>query len=281
MSQSSDFAEEEKLSEARKHVELLMDRSKKTSRINQPQMEYELKRIYGSRQTSIMDFEVWSPVVEGGWIDQDAVRAAHIVPSSVGQEESMMYIFGKDTKGEINSARNGLWLPTNFEKKFNNFHIVIVPAEEFREWKVMVLDRDDFGDVAAYHGGKTYNEMDGMKLVFQNSARPRARYFYSHYLCAMLHHCRKMKGNGLTMDGNAAAKISELDKAWGFKGSYLRKDVMLGFMDRLRDSVGDGGVEMIRCHSPEGIVPNEAEDLGAGVAHLDLDGDGEKDEDSS
>lgn len=69
-------------------------------------------------KSSAGDDEVWSPVVEGGWIAQAVTKVAHIVPLSVGQE-SMNYIFGGDAKGEINSARNGLWLPSEI-RPFSN-----------------------------------------------------------------------------------------------------------------------------------------------------------------
>lgn len=263
------------------YVELFMNRFKKTSRKNQPQMIEDLKRTYGARKVPGGDEEIWSPVV-GGWVAKAVLKAAHIVPLSVGQE-SMNYIFGKDAKGEINTARNGLWLPANFEEKFDNLQIAIVPAGQFsagqiRQWQVFIIDQDGIGNGTAY-GTKRFKDIHGTKLVFRNDAQPRARYFYFHYLCAMLHYSQKMKEKGQTMNDNAAAEMPELSRAWGSEGSYLRENVILGFIERLGDSVGDDGAELIRSHSGGGITPNEAESLGSSVANLDLDSENEDDDD--
>lgn len=81
------------------------------------------------------------------------------------------------------------------------------------------------------------------------------------------------------MNDNAAAEMPELSRAWGSEGSYLRENVILGFIERLGDSVGDDGAELIRSHSGGGITPNEAESLGSSVANLDLDSENEDDDD--
>lgn len=259
------------------YVELLMNRFKKASRTNQPQLKEDLKRTYGARKVPDGDEEVWSPVVEGGWIAKVVTKAAHIVPLSVSQE-SMNYIFGRDAKGEINSARNGLWLPSNFAERFNNFQIAIVPAGQSRQWQVLVIDPDEIRNGEAY-GNKKFKDLHGAKLVFQNDAQPRARYFYFHYLCAMLDRSQKTKEKKLTLNDNAVARMSEPSRAWGSEGSYLRENVILGFFERLGDSVGDDGAEMIRSHSGGKIAPNEAERLGTSVGNLDLDSEDEDEDD--
>lgn len=261
------------------YVEFFMNKIRKTSRQGQGNLTINLKSTYGARTTSVGVKEVWSPVVEGGWIPQGVVKAAHIVPLSVGQNP-MNYIFGKDSDKEINSARNGLWLPGLFEEQFDKLKVVIVPTGQSRQWQVLVVDKARIWNSTAYwkDGGKevkkiTFGDLHGAKLIFQNDAQPRARYFYFHYLCAMLNRSEKMKEKRLAMNEQETAGMRELSRAWGSEGSYLRENVILGFIERLGDSVDEEGAEMIRSHSGGSVAPNEVENLGSSIADMDLESD--------
>ncbi|KAK2765618.1 hypothetical protein FQN54_008472 [Arachnomyces sp. PD_36] len=212
---------------------------------------------------------------------------ARIVPLSVGQK-SMDYIFGKDAHNEINSARNGLWLPGLFEEQFDKFQVVIVPTGEPRQWQVLVVDKDGVWNSTAYVKDEegeqaervTFGDLHGAKLVFQNDAQqPRARYFYFHYLCAMLKRSERMKEKGLSMNDLETAGMPQLSRVWASEGSYLRDNVILGFIERLGDSLGKEGEEMIRSHSCGSVPPDETENLISSIAGMELESDEDGDED--
>lgn len=255
------------------YVEVLMARFPKISRVDQRRLANDLTHTYGERTIAGCCEQVWSPVIPG-WMNKEDTKVAHIVPLSIGQE-SMTYIFGRDAKEEMNTARNGLWLPKNVQDKFNQLELVIVPVdttEEPLEWKMLVVGKDEIWNETAYWIVK-FSELHERRLVFQSSAQPRARYLYFHFLCAMLHHSRTMNVT--------AADMSELSRAWGSEGSYLRKNVILGFAEQLRHAIPSEAVEEIRRKRSKGIKKDEAEQVATTVEYLDLDSeDGEDEEDS-
>src|SRR5437016_1259602 len=102
----------------------------------------------------------------------------------------MTYIFGPEAEYEMNSAKNGLFLPRVIEEAFDKYQLVIAPADadsKPREWKFLVLDRSGLWNVEAVPR-TTFGKLHQSRLRFPDriAFRPRARYLYFQYIMAML-----------------------------------------------------------------------------------------------
>jgi hypothetical protein len=143
---------------------------------------------YGAQRIGTVQ-HVWSPV-DGNLVVTAGVKAAHIFPLSLGQRV-MTYIFGPEANGEINFTKNGLFLPPLVGSAFDRHQIVIVPVEgnmKPQEWKILVLNKGGLWNIKITSRGKTFGDLHQAKLQFpaNNDFRPRTRYFYFHYVLAML-----------------------------------------------------------------------------------------------
>lgn len=264
------------------YVELFMDRFRKSSRKKKKYMREDLKRVYGAQKfpgPSVT--KVWCPVGKGGWVSYCGVSAVHLVPQSVGQN-AMDYMFGKYAGKELNTARNALWIPCELEERLDNFQVTIVPADEPGQWKFFVVDRE-IGNALGYAAADGYvkiRDMHGTKLVFLDDDQPRARYFYFHYLCSMLNLSRKMAEKGSpTMHVQETEVMLELSRAWRSpEGSYICENIILGFVERLGDSIGQEEAELIRSHSAGWVGPHEAQDLGSSIDGMEPESDEENDD---
>ncbi|KAM5441773.1 hypothetical protein MferCBS31731_003033 [Microsporum ferrugineum] len=261
------------------YVELLMDVKTRTSRQDQPSFSPQIKKAYGGTAGTRRDPMNWC-VLDGKMYHASMFRAAHIFPLSLGQS-SMAYVFGPDAKGEINCPRNGLLLPTELERTFDDHRVVIVPAESHpdgpREWKFLVLDRSGLWN-STVHGPHKYSDIHQQRLIFPNNVRPRARYLYFHYLCSMIYLFRQDKRTGVVRSDLPDSEIPELTRAWGSHGSYLRDCLISGFIDELGHELPEGLKEDMRSNSFSSQSENELEEVVNSLDDLDLDSDDESDE---
>lgn len=257
-------------------VELFITMLLKADRKDQSVIVKDLGRTYGIRDLG-KSKEVWN-VISGSWMDKTVMKAAHIFPLSLGQE-TMTYIFGKDAKGELNSARNALWLPNPFEVQFDQHRVVMVPAGPIgsnpRTWKVVVVDGGIRNSKA--YDGVTFGEINGKKLVFTTDDQPRARYLYFHYLCAMLRRSRLKQNKGQPMHTSPDVTMPELSRVWGSEGSYLRENIIQGFIEALAHEIPDDAVQRIRSHTSEGIASDEGERWVDALEYMELETDDEYD----
>jgi hypothetical protein len=112
-----------------------------------------------------------------------------------------------------------------------------VPAEgdtKPQEWKFFVLDRGGLWNAEIDTSGKTFRELHQFKLQFRanNDFRPRARYFYFHYVLAMLKIGRsKQKERAGSQSQMASATTPNLTKVWATGGRYLRENMFAGEYD--------------------------------------------------
>ena len=108
----------------------------------------------------------------------------------------MTYILGKDAKGEIKKAPNGLFCtsqPGLAGQVFDRHIRIVVPCEtktKPQDWKFLILGRGGLQNSLLKTLGKdcTFADLHQRKLIFEsaNSFRPSARYLYFHYVMAML-----------------------------------------------------------------------------------------------
>ena len=135
--------------------------------------------------------------------------AAHIVPVRLGKE-LMAQLFGEEAVAEVFSAHNGILLPNQVEIALDLGVIAIVPdvpddagedacsvweASIQREYRWKIIDRNardvlekNFVEGKDAADFMLVEELDGKKLLFRPTSthRPRARYLYFVYVCAIL-----------------------------------------------------------------------------------------------
>ncbi|KAI1355973.1 hypothetical protein F5Y01DRAFT_268171 [Xylaria sp. FL0043] len=215
---------------------------------------------------------LWS-VAHGNWVINELLTAAHIFPVSWGQK-MMTEMCGEECKEELFSARNGLLLPTMIERAMDDWAIVIVPdlpndptidevkpwiASMPREYKFRVLDpnhpelnkRLSASDEDTRFG----KDLDQSPLVFRNDFRPRARFLWLWFTCAIL------KRFWSAPIHHAPEKLTaQFGKGmWATGGPYLRKDFVLGIVEEIGHEVSDF---MLKGAMPslgeEDEVPNKA-----------------------
>lgn len=166
---------------------------------------------------------VWS-VVTGELMARAEAKAAHIFPLQLGQAV-MTYIFGPKAENEINSTRNGLFLPGAIKEAFDKHQVVVVPKDlsQPRTWKWMVIDKTGLWRNIATES-ITFGELHGRDLIFPDEVtRPRARYFYFHYLMAML-----------ILGHKEPAAARELALVWTAQGPHLREGMIRAFVEGLK-----------------------------------------------
>ncbi|KAF3490925.1 uncharacterized protein GIQ15_00442 [Arthroderma uncinatum] len=262
------------------YTDLFLSIRGETFRDKQRDFIKSLTAAYGSRQEGRVT--TYCNILTGEWHMRQFFITAHIFPLSFGQP-AMNHIFGKDAHGEINTARNGLFLPTEFEKAFNAYQVVIVPhgspTSQPREWQVILLDHSGLKDIRV--SGMTFGELHQKKLIFATDARPRARYLYFHFILAMISHYRTQKSAGVIKDELPDSMIPSLTRAWGSEGSYLTDDVIHGFIEKVGHELPAELQENMRSQCFRGSFDSEAEvdEICEAAQGLDLRSD-EEDNDS-
>ena len=199
------------------------------------------------------------------WLPEESVTAAHIFAYHHGQDV-MDAIFGKDPKNtnSLFSAENGLLMSTQAEAKFDKGYMVIVPAlpddaslDAINEWhtsskknfKIRVVDPKGhlMDTLISQQEQRTWSDLDGQLLTFQSNFRPRARYLYYHYCCAML------KKAWVTPSSGALLRDELGKRYWGTPGPYLRKAMLLAFVEEMghdSDMLLDGAEDKTSTTEP-------------------------------
>lgn len=252
------------LSSGAAFLELLLSMRTKTNRTGQVSFTDDLDRQYRDENG-----DVWSPI-HGDYISRQECKAAHIFPLTLGQNV-MSYIFGSDADGEINTAKNGLFLPKRIESAFDSHQITIVPLgpDNLQQWKLFVIDRTGLWN-AKVLGAMRFSDIHNMELKFPpNATLPRARYFYFHYMMAMLIQGRKdQKSRACVKDGLEEASTPELARVWATKGRYLREHMIRGFIEGLGHAVPDA--EQTLVSYIDDTIPESPEALLECMDDIDL-----------
>ncbi|KAN0079559.1 hypothetical protein V8E54_004773 [Elaphomyces granulatus] len=266
------------------YLELVCTLQAKTSRRNQSFFVSSLREHYGHDKKGEL-VRVWN-VITGSSTIRDFMTAAHIFPLSLGQK-SMDYIFGEDAEDELNTARNGLFLPTLVEKAYDKHQITIVPdgpQTDPQDYKFLVLDKGGLWNQPTAQDEKTpFSVLHNRRLRFQpgNNFRPRARYLYFRYVLAMLIHFRSRQAKqGSHNQQLPETEMPELSRVWATEGKYLRKNLILAFIEGIGHGLSAEDTESILRHSSEDVAANEADKAKKSMEGLDLAGSDNEDEDT-
>ncbi|KAJ5939216.1 hypothetical protein N7466_002350, partial [Penicillium verhagenii] len=179
----------------------------------------QVNEYYGLKE-ACMGTESWCHVL-GFFVNN--VKAAHIVPKSLSQEE-LYHIFGVED-GVLSDPRNGLTLYSAVELLLDQGVIAIVPVPgamtDPTTWRSVVLNeahnenfvfRQPSGEITRV------KDLDGRVLKFLSDNRPRRRYLYFRFLISYLHAKR--------MDlGDTAEKV-EARRFWPSSGEYLNRSTL-------------------------------------------------------
>ncbi|KAH8594429.1 hypothetical protein B0O99DRAFT_687661 [Bisporella sp. PMI_857] len=186
----------------------------------------------------------------GRWLRKDLVRAAHLVPHTMGKD-FLNAMFGPDVENELNSYHNGLLLDNAIEKAMDDGAIAIVPdvpddpsdkqvldweTKEPKQYKWRVIDGTALSldevissKLASDDSDMDVRALDHKPLVFRNSTRPRARYLYYLFVVAVLKRAWRF---GNRKDPTILG--SNLSKGfWGTRGRYLKKSFLLALSDEI------------------------------------------------
>ena len=234
------------------YLELVCTLQAKTSRRNQSSFVNSLCDHYGHAKEGAL-FRVWD-VTTGSFAIRVYMTAAHIFPLNLGQK-SMDYIFGEDAEDELNRARNGLFLPLLVEKAYDAHQITIVPDGPQtvpQDYKFLVLDKGGLWNQPALKDETPFKDLHGRRLRFQpgNNFRPRARYLYFRYVLAMLAHFRSRQvKQGTHNQQLPETEMPELSRVWATEGKYLRKNLILAFIEGIGHGLSAEDTESILQHS--------------------------------
>lgn len=203
-----------------------------------------------------LDRKKWCPVTQR-YYRAESCKVAHIVPLSIGSDNAG-YLFGNPSEGEdfLWDVANGLPLHMSVEAAFDQARIVIVPIENTKELKVIVLDETllkhpDFAD-----GAGNWRQVNGRPLKFLNDRRPRLRCLYFHFVTAMLRRERYQVGGWW----DDQSKGLPTESIWASPGKYLR----VSLLTKLASLVGATPVGGEHTFSdPETQAPDGEEDIKA------------------
>jgi HNH endonuclease len=212
----------------------------------------DLIKVYDAKNNTLAD-QLWCPVT-GDWRDASTATASHIFSWKHGKD-TMAALFGKASKDEMFSPRNGLILANQVEALFDRGFFVIVPdiADETqasiekwnkqspKEYKLRLLNRQH--PMAAVHvvqdKRETWLDCDGRKLKFRNDFRPRARYLYFHYCCQMLRYAWSTDQNKPTTDKPTPLRHELRKQFWGTPGRYLPRNMLMTLVDEMGHQYDD------------------------------------------
>ncbi|KAI1170887.1 hypothetical protein F4777DRAFT_89641 [Nemania sp. FL0916] len=206
--------------------------------------DYELKHP--------TDHELEWSVAVGDYQRGSLLKAAHIYPYSWGQT-LMTEFFGEECADELLSSRNGLKLPFSLVRAMNDWAIVIVPDIEddatvdqaklwseapIHEYKFRVLDPTHPQlDYAVKQGQKCPwepllkgKDLDQVRLQFRGDHRPRARYLWFWFCCAVL---KKFWNEDHPRHAPSTLGPQIGKGFWGTRGPYMRRDFLLGIVEEI------------------------------------------------
>jgi hypothetical protein len=148
------------------------------------------------------------------------VRAAHIVPYNIG-ELNANYLFGPPSDGaeHLMSPRNGLPMKAAYEEFMDEGSLVLVPAENSNDIRVVVFEPTPEPDLA---------EINGKILTFRNDFRPAKRYLCFAFVMTLL---RRQRHNVPGWWHNSMEQ--GMKQVWASPGEYLRQSTLMSMARRI------------------------------------------------
>jgi hypothetical protein len=175
------------------------------------------------------------------FIPEEHIKAAHIVPCSLGLSELAELLFG--AKGDtLDEPGNSLILSNTIKGWFDKYLVVVVPLDPqqspIRRWKIDVLCKD-INNTGLGRGpdGRTFfgRDLHGRELMFRNDNRPSARFLYFHFIMALI----RIKDLGREGWEDIWAKYNE-NRPFPTPSPYLRKSMLLAIATHFQ--ISDSGV---------------------------------------
>jgi len=153
-----------------------------------------------------------------GWQPFIVVKAAHIIPKSLGGE-SLAYIFGVQDGDMANDCGNGLVLHHVIEEQLDVGGIVIVPVKDTNplDFKLVVADKSILSNMI--FPGIFFRDIDGKLLDFNSENRPAKRNLYFRFAITCFH--QKQRANIEYWD-----EMNSKGYIWATPGPYLRKSML-------------------------------------------------------
>ncbi|XXH05758.1 hypothetical protein Hte_012194 [Hypoxylon texense] len=219
----------------------------KRSRSEQSKFKNDLIEAYDAAFTNPRkptSIQFLHDVATGKKQRKDIIRAAHIVPHSLGRDMQAA-LFGESVEGELDTPYNGILVDRYVEKAMDDGAIAIVPdlcdnpptkevaewkSREPKEYKWQVIDGDaESLDQALLElddpEGEvfTVRELHGRRLSFRNDKRPRARYLYFLFIVAQL----RLAWRHAYHPDPSEVLGKRLGKGfWATKGHYLKRSFL-------------------------------------------------------
>jgi HNH endonuclease len=282
------------------------------SRTTEDQSEF-VKRMMEVYCPGAVSKARWDPVLQC-WQHSRLCKAAHLYPWS--QVDFMDSIFGQGSREEIFLPCNGLFLHEDVEKALERGWLAIVPdvdiepsdplrplddlferTERLKSWekqavknyKIVILDpqhKEVTKDLFIIDGINNLLDLHQRKLVFLTDFRPRARYIWWTFLAAILKTGWQQKAS--KMANVVTLEVRKANQYWGTRGRYVKKNMLLGFVEELGqdvESILENSIdeEQEEEANPQGVVVVANEVIFRSQVHgedSDEDEDFDEDEDS-
>ena len=194
--------------------------SKKRSGKVQSHMRSQSITKYEARKGALRKEFLWCCITQRYW-SQD-VRAAHIVPQSLGPELAE-YIFGSGSGLRMDTSDNCLLTHISAERSFDNGNFVLLPVDvsetPILRWRIQLTNT---AAVNSPIGGETLKDLDGKEVVFINDARPASRFLYYHFVMTLLRN-KKHRQPGWE---KFSVELST-GKPFATMGPYMRESMLL------------------------------------------------------
>ncbi|PGH01855.1 hypothetical protein AJ79_07791 [Helicocarpus griseus UAMH5409] len=165
--------------------------------------------------------------------------------------------FGPAEKTELFDPRNGLILSSIVESEFDKGFFVIVPElpedptaaditqwqkADVKEYKFKLLDPTcPKASEVVPEIQEPWSSLDGKRLEFRNSFRPRSRYLYFNYCMQITRFTWRQKFQGQHLRERELGK-----KFWGTPGKYVRRNMLCAFVEEIGhryDDLLQGAIE--------------------------------------
>ncbi|KAI9767852.1 MAG: hypothetical protein M1840_005345 [Geoglossum simile] len=203
-------------------------RSRKRSSAMQSEMRRSTIEAYNATRPATDDSpdKDWLRCqVTGEFFPDNSVKAAHIVPASLGTELAT-YLFGAEKGTRLFSVDNCLILHNDIERAFDNGNFVILPVDltetPIRTWRVAIVNDSCRNQGLYMKSVNTLGDLDGKELVFQTQQRPAARFLYYHFVVTLLR-CRQYKQPGW----ERVWTTLKTNRPWPTPGPYLRRSMLI------------------------------------------------------
>ncbi|KAM0802259.1 hypothetical protein BDR22DRAFT_887507 [Usnea florida] len=134
--------------------------SKKRSSKVQSHMRSQSITKYGARKGALTKDPLWCCITQRYW-PQEEVRAAHLVPQSLGPELAE-YVFGSGSGLRMDTSDNCLLMHISAERSFDNGNFVLLPVDA-NETPILrcKIQLTNTAAVNSPVGGETLKDLDG------------------------------------------------------------------------------------------------------------------------